>query len=256
MTDEAFTALYAQLVAENKKFGSRLSEEALDIAASLRSFSPPDHDESKTRLRHANAAYIAREEGRRIEASRRRAILEDKPYPLVVSSGEDGDERPPIHRQVFRIDPLGVQAILQADQYIKKYAEKYSVDEELIRSVFYIENSQGYYEIGKKITNWAGLTNPPSTSLPSNINPELWQDILPGRDLRHDLDANVEASVKLLARIMERMEDPSIEKVATLYNGLGLDTVSVYGRQVRDVYHSRPWQIWRKLKSKITDEDL
>lgn len=52
---------------------------------------------------------------------------------------------------------------------------------------------------------------------------------------------NIEFGVILLARIQARIEQPTIAKIATIYNFLGAEKVNDYGARVAKLYITRPW---------------
>jgi hypothetical protein len=45
----------------------------------------------------------------------------------------------------------------------------------------------------------------------------------------------------LIRRIVERLEEPTVSKVASLYNSLAKDQVTDYGARVADVYRTKAW---------------
>ena len=53
---------------------------------------------------------------------------------------------------------------------------------------------------------------------------------------------NIRAGATLLKRIHDRLEDPSIENIGTLYNGTMKEKVSDYGAQLADIYAKKPWE--------------
>ena len=69
-----------------------------------------------------------------------------------------------------------------------------------------------------------------------------------GRDVLDDPRLNIRAGAILLRRIQDRLKDPSIRNIATLYNGLGKPAVSDYGAPVEEVY--------RELKDRARTKDV
>ena len=58
----------------------------------------------------------------------------------------------------------------------------------------------------------------------------------------HDASKNIEAGIKLIKGIQSRLSDPTIAKIATLYNDIGESSVSRYGKTVGAYHHSKPWK--------------
>lgn len=52
---------------------------------------------------------------------------------------------------------------------------------------------------------------------------------------------NIEFGVILLGRIRDCIADPTIAKIATLYNSLAVEKVSDYGARVASLYWKKPW---------------
>jgi hypothetical protein len=62
-----------------------------------------------------------------------------------------------------------------------------------------------------------------------------------GQDVLDDPRLNIRAGATLLRRIRDRLQDPSIQNIATLYNGLGEKNVTDYGKRVDEIYRTREW---------------
>jgi hypothetical protein len=126
-------------------------------------------------------------------------------------------------------------------------AEAADIDPDLLRAVIWYENAKGYYDIPlewpavKKVAAALGAPQLNDTVRPGNINPALWGGVGATRENVHDSTSNIQATANLLSRIHSRTHHPTVAKVATLYNGLGLDAVNDYGASVEDVYRRRPW---------------
>jgi hypothetical protein len=52
----------------------------------------------------------------------------------------------------------------------------------------------------------------------------------------------VEAGTFILSSIAARVEDPTPEKIFTLYNNLRADKVSDYGKTAAAYFRDKPWQ--------------
>jgi hypothetical protein len=116
-------------------------------------------------------------------------------------------------------------------------SEMEKVDPDLIRTIMYIETTQGYYfGMGPRLDQ-AGLSK---TILPMNINPALWSDLGTRDQLNEPLN-NIVAGAKILRGITVNLRYPSVENVATLYNALSATEVSDYGARAGAVYRDRPW---------------
>jgi hypothetical protein len=70
-------------------------------------------------------------------------------------------------------------------------------------------------------------------------------------------EINIAAGVHILSAIWNRTEEPTYEKVATLYNQLGATKVNGYGKTVVYYMTHKPWaskigESWRQHRAKGT----
>ena len=80
-----------------------------------------------------------------------------------------------------------------------------------------------------------------------NVHSYYWAKLLEqkgySREDLKDEKINVEVGVALLIELWNRVDNPTIAKVATLYNFLGAEKVNDYGARVAKVYRHKPWKI-------------
>lgn len=116
----------------------------------------------------------------------------------------------------YSIDYLGRRAVNTYANEISASSAKYGVDQKLVESIVYLENSHGWYD---------GFILSPSTIRPGNINIDKWSGLLPEyttEQIKEDPAKNIELSVKLLSEIQRRIPNSSVESVASLGSGLVL----------------------------------
>lgn len=85
----------------------------------------------------------------------------------------------------YRVHGAGSGVVTKSNWYIANYAVKYNVDVNLIKAIVYVENSRGLYD---------SLEPAPSTIRPMNIIPDLWGELLPGRNISGNTAANIEVA--------------------------------------------------------------
>ena len=75
-----------------------------------------------------------------------------------------------------------------------------------------------------------------------NINPQIWGALgMAGREDARDPEKNIRAAATLLRRISDRLDDPAPEKIGSLWNGIGLETVNQRGARIGRIYREKPW---------------
>jgi hypothetical protein len=121
---------------------------------------------------------------------------------------------------------------------IERLAKEHGVNPDLVRAIMFREQAAGplqpmadFVRIGKTIS-------------PMGINPEKWSGLGIDRATARNSEGNIRAAIILIKRIQDRIADPKVEKIATLYNGLMKEKVSDYGAQVGRIYQDKPWLDW------------
>jgi len=77
--------------------------------------------------------------------------------------------------------------------------------------------------------------------LPMNINYRYWKSLGVTKEKLACPFYNIEFGVILIKRISDRIAEPTIKKVATIYNFVGAEKVNDYGARVYKLYLSQPW---------------
>ena len=99
----------------------------------------------------------------------------------------------------------------------------------------YMETTHGWYD------NWLAPFEKNSSILPMNVRPDTWSGLGYSRNDLKDPAKNIEAGVRIIKGIWDRLENPTVSAAATLYNSLAKDKVSDYGARVQAIYESKPW---------------
>lgn len=197
------------------------------------------------------------------ERARRQSILEGNPAVFRVGEYPYADGLHPVHalgqaaKALVRQTALGATQVRKHDDLIEAEAKRAGVDPDLLRAIMYVEVSQGAYGYIAEMGNFS------DSILPMNVKRSLWTGLLnngqpyspryieAGRDkgvaIDQGLDAfndprlNIRAGATLLRGIQDRLNDTSVQNIATLYNGLGQKNVTDYGKRVDEVYRTQEW---------------
>lgn len=168
------------------------------------------------------------------EQERRESIIKDTPLQIEIAENENIDSNDPWYELASFEDVSDYKALYE------KYAKKYDIDPNLVKSIAYLETTHGYYDV------LFAIVNRNSSILPMNINPIIWEKMEENetpiaydrKDLK-DPDKNIHLGVLLLKRIWERVKNPTVMKVATLYQNLNALKVSDYGARVKKIYDEK-----------------
>ena len=147
---------------------------------------------------------------------------------------ECGD--PPFYRQ----HAFGVAAIRKYKDMIEREARAQGVDPNLVRAVMYVENADGTRFGFSALADRFKVSD---TLFPMNINPVTWAGM--GGVKAADFvkpDLNIRASVALLKAIRDRIDDPTPEKIGSIWNFTGREVVSSVGARIGRAFRERLWQ--------------
>jgi len=191
---------------------------------------------------------------------RRKALLEDLPdtkfeFESQKFSDIPREKRPPINNYLQN-HGFGAQAVKKYDTLIEEAAKRQGVNPDIVRAVIYTEASRGGEygypgeAVGRTIRSLLKLKQDviAHTILPGNID-SGWQKLIPGSDVHNPRD-NIELTAKLLAGIAKRLDDPSVENIYSLYNGLSHDRTYV-NKQIK----STPYYAKRAFEDKAWEKD-
>lgn len=119
-------------------------------------------------------------------------------------------------------------------------AEKYDIDARLVMAIMYMETTHGWYD--NAYPDWLDARVPmKKTILPMNIHYRYWRELGVTKERLNCPFYNIEFGVIILSRIKNRLQDPTVRKIASIYNFIGAEKVTEYGARVDKVYTSRPW---------------
>lgn len=195
----------------------------------------------KTRLQGADSAVQGRSSVAgstdrpviNMEADRIQALLDDAPARFEIEDSPDAD---PDYGSWRANHTAGANAVSRHASTIEQEASRQGVESDWVKAIMYVENAHGYYGVPLEPLGLA------DSIFPMNISPDPWSALNdPPADLT-DPEANIRIAVTLIGRISERIDDPTLEKVASVWNFTGRETVSDFGARVRDVYENRRWE--------------
>jgi hypothetical protein len=149
---------------------------------------------------------------------RMQSIVDDHPSIFYIKDNESETERFPVHFSPF----VGAMTVRSHDEIIEQEANRIGIDPDIVRAVMYYESGAGHY-FG---ASWAAeMMGAADTILPMTINPEMWSRFGIDRESTSDLRLNIRAGTLLLKRICDRLENPTIGKLWTIYNSLRQEQV-------------------------------
>lgn len=176
----------------------------------------------------------------RMSADRQRSILEDTPAYFPIAENPEANSDAPF----YAYSSAGAMAVRDNAAIIEEEARRVGVDPDLVRAIMYVERSHGDYGGIGRLFDHAGISK---SVLPMNVR-DSWTPLAGGNVDLMDVRQNVRVGATLLQRIQDRLPDPTIGKIASLYEFLGAETVGDYGARVEHVYRMKEWNLPRNFQ--------
>lgn len=167
-----------------------------------------------------------------MSADRIRILQDNAPALFEIEDNSDADPSYGVWRSSHT---TGADAVRIHDPVIEKEAVRQGVDPDWVKAIMYVENAHGFYGAPVQVLGGA------DTLFPMNISPELWSALSdPPGDLT-DPSTNIRNAVTLIRRITERVDEPTLAMVASIWIFAGAELVSDYGARVQDVHDRQIW---------------
>jgi hypothetical protein len=172
----------------------------------------------------------------KMEQDRINAINWDTSALFEIADNPDADDS-------YRIQDIATSNYAKAKVFehastIERLAKEHGVEPDYVKAIMFREQAAG------PLQPMADFARVGKTISPMGINPEKWSGLGIDRDAARNSEDNIRAAIILVKRIQDRIADPTVEKIATLYNGLMLEKVSNYGAQVGRYFRDKPWLDW------------
>jgi hypothetical protein len=120
---------------------------------------------------------------------------------------------------------------------VEDEAERQGVDPDMVKAILYYENADGHKLGLDALADTVGRSR---SQRPMSIRSDMWGGL---GISRHSSPAeNIRASVTLIRRIIDRLNNPTPEKVGTLWNSISQEKITTEGARIGRIYRERPWQ--------------
>ncbi|KIP71415.1 hypothetical protein SN11_16905 [Vibrio harveyi] len=169
-----------------------------------------------------------------LESSRIESILNDTPAIFEIAENPNADGSKPFLES-------GMLNPIESGEIYNAMAAKYGIDPDWLKAIAYMENTHGFYDAIPPLN----LVN--TSYRPMNVQYKTWSKLADELgfnewQVQYRVECNVELGALILSRIIDRVPNPTIEKVASIYNYTGKENVSDYGMQVKRIYEERLWE--------------
>ncbi|MDF9401601.1 hypothetical protein [Vibrio sp. 1180_3] len=170
-----------------------------------------------------------------VELERRNSIISNTPAIFEITENPVADASEPIHEIDFFDEVDGNEELYE------RVGREMGIDANFLKAIAYMETTHGYYDYlgalpGVRVTSFR----------PMNVRYDKWTDLAnslgySSDDIENNVEANVRLGALILKRIWVRVQNPTIRKVASIYNFTGAEKVRDYGARVNDIYEKKQW---------------
>lgn len=160
-------------------------------------------------------------------SDRKRSIINNTPAVFEIADNPTADGSKPAHEIDF------FSEVPENEGIIMQEAKAQGVDPNIVKAIMYMETTHGRYD----------ALDPTNVSeRPMNINKDYWSELGYSAEQLEDPAINIKAGVTIIQRITTRINNPTVAKIATVYNVLGKESVSDYGARVQQIYDKKLWE--------------
>jgi hypothetical protein len=165
-----------------------------------------------------------------LEKDRVRSILNNTPAKFEIK--ENQKLKTPTSKETFiqntiKQDWVGNKFVKTYEKDIDEITTKHGMDSDLVKAVMWTENARGDSGGINRLVDFIGISK---TQAPMNINGKTWGQLINKKGARLDNEKdNIEASTILLKRIRDRIENPTPDKIGSIYNFTGREHTNEIG---------------------------
>lgn len=138
----------------------------------------------------------------------------------------------------YTLPSIGNYYINKYSNIIEKYAHQYNVDPNLVKAIMYNEGATGHWGGVNQVLDILGKSG---SQIPMNIQGKTWKNFDNRQYDTYNPEQNIELGVQLIKRLQNSIHNPTIEKIATLYNCTGAMEINDYGARTKTIYNQKPW---------------
>ena len=180
------------------------------------------------------------------EDQRIRALRYRKPLNLYMGNAENANYEWPW----YAIGWLGKYYVDKHNNVIEKYAIQNNIDPDLVRAVMYNEGATGH----KGIFNYLGdLIGKSGSQMPMNIQGKTWGDFDGKHYDTYIPQQNIELGTKVLKQMQNSLNEPTPDRVGTLWNETGANNINDVGARVKTAYDTKPWLGEKQWEQKLLE---
>ncbi|MBQ8784953.1 MAG: hypothetical protein IJZ59_02800 [Alphaproteobacteria bacterium] len=139
----------------------------------------------------------------------------------------------------YTLDWLGKYYVNKYSDSIEKYANKYNISPDIVKAIMYNEAATGHKG---GANNLADLFSMSGSQMPMNIQGKTWGNFQGKYYDTYDAEQNIELGVRLIKQLYGSIDNPTPDKIGTLWNDTGAYIINNVGARVKTAYETKPWE--------------
>lgn len=87
----------------------------------------------------------------------------------------------------------------------------------------------------------ANLSHYSGSQMPINIRGNIWGDFNGKQYDTYNSDQNIELGTQILKNIQNSLDNPTPDRIGTLWNDTSADQINDVGARIKTAYETKPW---------------
>ncbi len=180
------------------------------------------------------------------EAQRIQALKNGQQLNLYMQDSQNANYEWPW----YTMNWLGKYYVDKHNNDIEKYAMQNNIDPDLVRAVMYNEGATGH----KGVFNYLGdLIGASGSQMPMNIQGQTWGDFNGKHYDSYIPQQNIELGTKVLKQMQNSLNNPTPDRIGTLWNETGANNINDVGARVKTAYETKPWLGEKQWEQKLLE---
>ena len=136
-------------------------------------------------------------------------------------------------------DCLGKYYVNKYNDSIEKYANQYSISPKLVKAIMYNEAATGHKGLANNLADFFHVSD---SQMPMNIQGDTWGNFNGKHYDTYDAEQNIELGVRLIKQLYNSIDNPTPDKLGTLWNNTGANRINDVGARVKTAFETEPWE--------------
>ncbi len=135
-------------------------------------------------------------------------------------------------------DWLGKYYINKYNPIIEKYSNQNNIPSDIVRAIMYNEAATGHKG---PFNNLGDIFHISGSQMPMNIQGKTWGNFQGHIYDTYIPEQNIELGVLLIKQLYNSLDNPTPDRIGTLWNETGANQINDVGARVKTAFETKPW---------------